>query len=221
MAWLDNHSLAEAECRTGWVYEDKVAAYLRREGLHVDQPPKSWRANVQERHAYVNELDLLVSGLRVSVKSRRVEFTCPDDIPRNRDPLFVDTVRKWGLRDPEPKAVVCISQVTDAMIWTSTHPDAKAAWDVQGAFDATRGYADAFLAAGRDLWSPIDTFVEVFRHVWDGVWQTKSGLVRVDRNRIVAEGTAQNLMFYAGTPFWRVALSASVRPTRVPCPATT
>ena len=27
--WLDNHALAESECRTGWVFEDRVAAALR------------------------------------------------------------------------------------------------------------------------------------------------------------------------------------------------
>lgn len=161
VAWIDNHELAEAECRRGWSFEDKVADRLRQGGLRVDQPPKNWRDHVDDRHEYTNELDLLVEGLRMSVKSRRVAFSCPEDIPDNRNPLFVDTLRKWDLRDPEPAAVICISQETDAIIWTSTHPDAKARWGRRGAYDAARGYSDQFMTADKSMWYPIETLIDI------------------------------------------------------------
>lgn len=215
MTWLENHALAESECRLGWAYEDKVAAVLSDNGLDVEQPPKSWRADVSERRAYVNELDLWVNGLRVSVKSRRIHFTCPDDVPDNRNPLFVDTERKWGLRDPEPSAVVCISQVTDAIIWTSTHPLAKEAWGRAGAWDQTRGYSDTFLTADRSLWSPVSTLVDTLRVVWDGRWKVRTGHVTVASNRVTRQGTDSHLDALVGMPFHEVLRAATVPPVRM------
>ena len=213
MHWLDNHALAEAECRLGWAHEDLVATHLRGAGLDVDTPPKSWRADVSERHAYANELDLIVQGLRVSVKSRRVEFTTPDDIPANRNPLFVDTMRKWDQRTPEPVAVVCVSQVTKAMIWTPA--SRRWQWSVKHAYDNVRGFAQDFWVADRSLWEPIDTLIGWLGPLWDGRWRWPRGVLGVRANRIVRDGTDAGLLYMVGIPFHELVSCVTVKPQRV------
>lgn len=208
-----NHTLAERECRTGWLFEDHVAQVLRVKGLDVETPPKSWRATVEDRHAYVNELDMLVNGLRFSVKSRRVKFTSPEDIPNNRNPLFVDAARKWGQKDPTPAAVVCVSQETRAIIWT---PCSTAAyWGVKHAYDNVRGFSQDFLTADRSLWHPLDDLVIAASSVWDGTWSVRTGTVQVKSNRIVRTGTDLTLQRFVGTPFHLVRRYATVRPERL------
>jgi hypothetical protein len=211
--WLQNHALAEAECRLGWTFEDYVAEVLRARGLDVEQPPKSWRATVSDRHKYANELDLLVNGLRFSVKSRRVEFTGdPASIPDNRNPLFVDTVRKWDQRTPEPAAVVCISQFTKGIIWTPVAD--KQYWRTRFRFDNVRGFSQDFLVADRQLWRPLDDLVHQTHHVWDGHWKVKTGVLGVARNRVVREDTDPKLRHLVGTPFHLVIRHASAKPER-------
>lgn len=215
MSWIDNHKLAESECRTGWLFEDIVADRLRRASpkLHVETPPKDWRADVRDRKRYANEVDLWVNGGRLSVKSRRVKFTCPQDVPRNRNPLFVDTVRKWKLKDPEPVAVVCISQETQAIIWTPTS-DQKL-WGRRHAFDQVRSYADDFMTCDRELWYTFDRLVDQLTSLWDGDWETSKGIIRVVDCLVSLEGTADPLRWLVGQPFWRLAAGATTKPTRV------
>lgn len=212
MSWLENHELAERECRTGWFYEDLVANILGDRGLDVKSPPKSWRKDVAQRRAYVNEVDLWVNGLRMSVKSRRVAFECPDTIPRNRNPLFVDTVRKWRMKDPEPAGVICVSQETQAIIWTPVAD--KAHWGVRQAYDQTREYEDAFMTADRTLWRPLDALVHQLHTVWDGTWSVRTGQVAVEGNCIVLEGTDRHLKHYVGRRFYEL-LGPGSRPERI------
>lgn len=207
-SWMQNHALAERECRTGWVFEAYVAQCLQARGLDVEVPEKSWRASVEDRHAYENEVDMRVNGLRISVKSRRVAFSCPDDIPQNRNPLFVDTVRKWELMDPEPVAVVCVSQLTKGVIWTPSYR--KWQWTAKHARDATRGYSDAFYAADRSLWFPLDDLVREMHSVWDGRWRVRRGVLAVRRNRVVRTGTDTKLLPLVGTSFHQIARVAPV-----------
>lgn len=212
--WLQNHTLAESECRLGWAFEDHVATVLRARGLDVEQPPKSWRATVEDRHKYTNELDMLVNGLRFSVKSRRVEFTGdPASVPDNRNPLFVDTVRKWDRRHPEPAAVICVSQVTKAIIWTPVAD--KSCWRTRARFDNVRGFMEDFLTADRRLWLPLDSLVHQTRHVWDGKWRTRAGTLAVAKNRVLRQDTDARLRHLAGTSFHLVARYASTKPERV------
>lgn len=211
MHWLDNHELAERECRTGWEFEAKVAAYLRDAGVHVVEPDKSWRASVEERHDYVNEVDIVANGLRLSVKSRRVRFTSPQDIPDNRNPLFVDTVRKWRELSPVPAAVVCISQETDGMIWlprTSANE-----WGVKHAYDQVRGFAQDFYTARRSLWRPMPELADILRSYWDGIWRTKSGPMTVHHGQVTrANGVGRRII---GMWWHDVLQHARVMPKRV------
>lgn len=199
--WLSNHALAESECRTGWAFEDRVAAALRNLGLTVEQPDKSWRANVDDRHRYQNELDLVCQGLRLSVKSRRVAFESPDTIPDNRNPLFVDTVRKWAIKTPEPWAVVCISQSTNAIIWLPTNT--RSHWGVVNRYDYTRGYADDFMTADRSHWRPVTTLPDAIRTTFDGDWWLSTERMTVHAtvtNGYVAH-TAPIARKFVGQPF--------------------
>lgn len=213
MRWIENHALAEREVRTGWLFEDHVAELLRTGGLDVVQPPKTWRADVSQRHDYVNELDLLVNGLRMSVKSRRVRFTCPEDIPSNRNPLFVDTVRKWALKEPEPAAVICVSQETRAAIWTPTAH--KARWGTKRAFDQVRRYPDDFMTCDKSLWYPLDELIQHAHSVWDGAWRIRGGILGVKNNCVVHTGTDANLRYLVGRKFHDLLPHASQKPERV------
>lgn len=176
--WLHNHTLAESLTRDGWSYETLVCDLLRAEHLLVEAPPKVWRADIADRAQFTNEVDLKCQGRRISVKSRNVVFTSPDDIPDNRNPLFVDTQRKWLAVDPAPYAVVCVSQATRACIWLpeSTSPQ----WTTTARYDATRGYADVFLQADRSLWQPFSAFIMHMRHIDDGVWTLSNAALTLE-----------------------------------------
>lgn len=158
--WSKNHELAEALCKAGWEYEAKVATFLRDAGLEVQEPEKSWRTDAKDAFAgrYANEIDLLVEGQRVSVKSRDLAFTSADDFPF--DTIFVDTCRKWVIKDPAPVAIVCVSQKTDAMIWLPSAT--RSSWTTRTRWDRVRNYRDTFFEAHKSNWRPIDKLVERF-----------------------------------------------------------
>ena len=167
--WLQNHALAESETRTGWSFEAAVAAALRAAGIAVTEPPKSWRASVSERKSYKNEIDIIAAGRRLSVKSRRIDFTDVSDVPRANDPLFIDVTRKWDGFVPQPWAVVCVSQTTHAMIWlpASTQPQ----WSTKKTYDRVRGIPTELYTAPVALWQPFATLPDALRVIDDGVWR--------------------------------------------------
>jgi hypothetical protein len=143
----------------------------------VLQPPKEWRSNVEDRHRFVNEIDLFVNDLRVSVKSRKVRFTCPEDIPDNRNPLFVDTERKWAKKTPPPFAIVSVSQETEAAIWLNSLTEPQ--WVRHTRHDAMRGYSDIFMAAPRELWQPLETLPEAITAAFDGIWELTTNSTQI------------------------------------------
>ena len=201
--WASNHALAEQLARTGWAFEDIVAADLRAAGIAVEQPPKEWRAVADATQAlqgsYANEVDLTYRGMRLSVKSRNLLFSTPDDIPNNRNPLFIDTERKWAHKHPVPWAVICISQQTKAIIWLPVAAT-QAHWGTRQAYDRTRGYADQFMTADRSLWQPWVTLPTALRTAQDGYWLLGNArhntMVQVHNGVVVNGG-----MHFTGRPF--------------------
>ena len=92
LRWSDNDDLFFRELEEGRKWELYVASKLLRAGLWVQVPTKSVRNSIDDVPAYADEADIWVTRkdpAKIEVKSRRVAFTDPDDIPPNRDPSFL------------------------------------------------------------------------------------------------------------------------------------
>jgi hypothetical protein len=90
VSWLDNDKLAREMFATGHAFELVVAAFFRAHGLTVEVEEQSIRASVTDRENWRGEIDLLVSGVPVEVKSR--------DVARWFDPLNLCSRRAWETR---------------------------------------------------------------------------------------------------------------------------
>src|SRR5689334_18766566 len=113
--WFSNDELFRRELSVGHQYAELVAARLREEGLHVVVTPMEVRADIDDRHRFANEFDLLVGERApciIDVKSRDLAFS-GDDYPYPS--AFVDTVGGWNAKATKPMAIVLVSQRTQAM----------------------------------------------------------------------------------------------------------
>lgn len=194
MNWLQNDAGFREELQRGWYYESVVADQVRTAGLHVWEPPRVCRDHVKDRHRFADEVDLVVEDRRVSVKSRRIAFTCPDDIPRNRDPLIVSTLRQWHLKSKPPMVVINISQETEKWIFLPVLETAPK-WETVGGFDHIRGFDERWYAADKSLWRPGEEFPSWLGALTTGDYTVtlpyrRPFAVRAVSNRIQKEGTA-------------------------------
>lgn len=176
--WFENDELAEKLTKEGWSFEQLIFDELSKpeHRLLVEMPEKTWRADSKQafKGSHTNEIDLIANGRRISVKSRKFAFTCPDDIPINRVPLFIDTKRKWEKADPKPAFVVCVSQETSKAIWIDVESTFDQ-WTLTEKQDATRGYTDTFMQAKRSLWRPFEELPAIVRAGRDGLWRITFG----------------------------------------------
>ncbi len=193
--WLQNDAGFREELQRGWHYESLVAEKVRAQGLRVFEPPRVCREHVKDRHKFADEVDLFVEDRRVSVKSRRIEFTTPSDIPASRDPLIVSTVRQWHLKSKTPMVVINVSQVTEEWIFLPVQETAKY-WEFMGGFDHIRGFDERWYSAPARLWRPGSEFASWLHSQTTGAYwmqlpYRRPFVVAARNNRVVAEGTAE------------------------------
>ena len=126
--------------------------------------PKSVRNSIDDAPAYANEADICVtrkSPAKIEVKSRRVEFTGPDDIPSNRRPFFVTTESSWENAGTKPVAVVVVSQQTGGIVVASGKD--SGGWERRRYYDQVRGIDDTFLCAPVETLYTFGDLVEAMR----------------------------------------------------------
>lgn len=108
-------------------HTEQVAAWLRRIGRHVVVHPLHIRPSARDRLLYADGGDLTVSGMRVEVKQRGVDFEKPSDWPYAT--LIVDSVSNFERKEPKPVAYIItnkrvtacfIVDVRSRDLWTKT-----------------------------------------------------------------------------------------------------
>lgn len=93
--------------KTGARFEDVVAQRIAEQGFAVQRP-------VVTQNFTKTQKDIVVGGHVLEVKSRKLDFTGPEDFPYKD--IIVDG--SWGLdrKDQQPALYVFISQTTGAII---------------------------------------------------------------------------------------------------------
>jgi hypothetical protein len=85
-------------------HTEQVAAWLRRIGRHVVVHPLHIRPSARDRLLYADGGDLTVSGMRVEVKQRAVDFETAAQWPFPT--LIVDSVSNFERKEPKPVAYI-------------------------------------------------------------------------------------------------------------------
>ena len=156
MQWIENEELFATELAQGFLWQMKVAQYLKQQGFAIKVPDIRFRDDVQEINKFEDEPDIHWCGKVFEVKSRKLHFTGPHDFPYQT--ILVDTVRGWQSKTHKPDTYICISTVTEAMICLpgETQKD----WIQCPRFDHIRKIKDTFYEAPKNLWISMDTLIQ-------------------------------------------------------------
>ena len=135
--------------------EELVADLLASQG--VNAVPTKWglARHKGEIVQFKDEIDLLVNGLPVDVKSRTISFTSQEDYPYPT--AFVDTVSGWEAKKRKPVAIILYSEPTGGTL--VIRPSTRDSWTSQRRFDRDAGYSDDFYLVNKELLTSLDEFV--------------------------------------------------------------
>lgn len=148
--WFSNEELFRSQLQTGHDYAVLVAERLRRDGLALEVTPMEVRDDIEDRHRFSDEYDLLVGSTRpcrIDVKSRSLYFSGAADYPHPT--AFVDTISGWNAKKHKPMAIVLVSQPTKAMVVVSVR-DAPHGWTREQRYDNKRKITDWFYMVSTD-----------------------------------------------------------------------
>jgi hypothetical protein len=160
--WFDNDELFEAELRRGHRWAEHVASAIRSRGLAVEVTPMELRADIDDRHRFEDEHDLMVGSrrpVRIDVKSRGIKFTSVADYPYPT--AFVDTASGWNAKVHKPVAIVLVSQITSGMLVVPRSTEST--WRIRELRDRFRKIDDVFLEVRTEHLRPFDDLVECLR----------------------------------------------------------
>jgi len=159
LAWRDNHALFEQELKKGHSWQTKVGEVLIEAGIPAIVSgimPVQYTRN--KSYNYPEDRDIFIEpDFVIEVKSRNLYFTSPYTFPF--DTAIMDTVRGWDQKDPEPRAVVLVSQLTGAMICVNVM-EAKKDWSQEVIWDSVRQIKDNTYLCPKKYLRPFDELVE-------------------------------------------------------------
>jgi hypothetical protein len=164
--WLENDELFLSELKEGRRYEELVAELLGQRGIPASVPPLKVRGSISEASRFADQADVVVEGVgNIEVKSRRVRFTRPSDIPPNLMPFFVTTLASWEGCETKPLAIVVISREVatsgassgDGIVVIPRSTSDK--WEVLNRHDNVRGIDERFLAAPKSCLRSFNALV--------------------------------------------------------------
>jgi len=159
--WVEDSTAFKARWEKGESYTSQIAKRLRSEGLEVVEPERTFRESFEDRKRYRDEVDLVVSGVRIEVKSRRHHWMTLDDFPYPS--IFVDTVKKWDGHKVRPFATINVSQKTGAVIVVPGKSHSK--WTKVSGVDKDSKYKSEFYSAPRETWATYEQLVEALRRL--------------------------------------------------------
>lgn len=107
-----------ADWKTGNYYACYVRAGFMMRGLSTRMPKPVFRKTMDEIPNFTKgDVDLTVEGFVIEVKSRKLDFKKPQDIPAKKADLNIDTIEGWDAKERKPFFVINISQITKRQIW--------------------------------------------------------------------------------------------------------
>ena len=176
--WLDNHELFYQELQTGLKFQLILTEKLKAEGILVsfesiglelnpddrsEEQYNEWLSTRKDvkasRKKYgKKDKDLLIGADKVSCecKSRDFSFSSVDDFPY--PDIFIDTVSGYEKKEIKPSYTFCISQKSQAVIYTESSPENVSKWQKKFIYDRKRGIKELNYSAPKNLWKNFDQF---------------------------------------------------------------
>ncbi len=162
--WKDNDEAFKQFLATGHKWEDYVVGQLRGLGFYARaDADRGFRESIDDSPQYKDQIDITVLDrdyeyIRIEVKSVALDYYTPGDFPFAAP--IVTTVGSWDncSDDCKPHVVVCVSQVTGAMMALNTERT-LAHWRKELKYDAKRHIDDWFYVCDRRHWRGFDALV--------------------------------------------------------------
>lgn len=154
--WSKNDKLFRSELLASEKLRVLVAEKLTDAGFSVEMPPMEWRESIKDAHKFKDQQDLIVEGYVIEVKSRRLNFTCPEDYPYST--AFVETVRSWDQKSVKPAAVILVSTITKDCVVIGRQSEKH--WSAEQRFDHIRKIKENFYMVHKDLIISWDNFID-------------------------------------------------------------
>jgi hypothetical protein len=159
LAWRDNHALFEQELKKGHKWQLKVGEVLLDAGIPAVvsgiQPVQYTR---NKAYNYPEDRDIFIEpDFVIEVKSRNLHFVSPYTFPF--DTTIIDTVRGWDQKEPEPRAVAIVSQLTGTILCINVQ-ESKHAWTKEVIWDSVRQIRDNTYLCPKKYFRPFDELVE-------------------------------------------------------------
>lgn len=156
--WMQNKELFASELAQGNHWEERARVGLIKMGHDVqigDESHIDDALSLQEsREKFKDQVDLIVNGFIVEVKSRNYAFTCPDDFPFPT--VGTETMSSWLRRIRKPDFYLSISKPTRRGIVLDTRGQTPADWECIGFFDKKRRIADRMYAVCKHKWLRVE-----------------------------------------------------------------
>lgn len=150
----------KARVEQGYKWQKVVADYLRSHGLPVheeEQKPIDYRDSTPFKD---DSGDLWVgqkgTGIPIEVKSCTKRFTGRHDFPF--DPAIVDGKFSWDNKKVHGRVVVCISQITQGMMWLSVKESGRC-WKTEVKANYETRTKKAYYLASLCWWFPIEDLI--------------------------------------------------------------
>jgi hypothetical protein len=89
-------------------------------------------------------------------KSRDVSFSSVESFPY--PDIFIDTVSGYEKKQVKPAYTFCISQKSEAIIYTESSPDNISKWLKKFIYDKKRGIKELNYSAPKALWKDFSQF---------------------------------------------------------------
>lgn len=176
--WLDNHELFYKELQTGLKFQSILAQKLKEQGVPIffesiglDLDPdnlsqeqyQEWlstRKDVKASRKKYGEQDkdILIGSNKMpcECKSRDVAFVDVNSFPYAD--IFIDTVSGYEKKKVKPAYTFCISQKSNAIIYTDSSPENSSKWLKKYIYDKKRGIKELNYSAPKNLWKDFSQF---------------------------------------------------------------
>ena len=180
--WLDNHELFYQELQTGLKFQSILAQKLKEQGIPVfyesigleldpnnlsqkqyDEWSRTRKDVKASRKKYgEKDKDVLIGSNKLSCecKSRDVYFSDVNSFPY--PDIFIDTVSGYEKKEVKPTYTFCISQKSQAIIYTKTTPENAPKWIKKYIYDKKRGIKELNYSAPKELWKDFSEFKKEF-----------------------------------------------------------
>lgn len=159
MKWSENDELFFRELRVGHEWQRLPAVFFALHNFSIEMPALSIRESIDQASTWKDQVDLVVEGHPIEIKSRNESFTSPESFPY--ETIIVDTVSGYDAKLVKPLAYIMISRPTGAML--TLRATTPKGWSKAYRFDHVRRIHDEFYLCDRDKIQTLDCLVKFLR----------------------------------------------------------